>query len=161
MTGLAGHPVRVHLGCHLREVLRPSRAGRVASYAQHGGVQFGRCHGGIGGMRRQGAVAGFAVHPFVLSLVLDFSLIRVAGLASLVAGKFGGMRRDLVHGGSAVVPVLAEGLGNDESANSPEEQESDNKQACKSEKMSRISENVHSDQASRGGGQRNAPRRLM
>jgi len=150
MAGLTRHAAGVLLCRHLREILRPRGAGAVTPHAQHPRIEFGRRHRGIGRMGRQGTMAGFAVYPFVFPLVLHFRFVGVAGFASLVAGEFCRMRGDLVHGGSAVVPVLSEGLGYDEATNGPEEQESDNKKARKSEKMSRILENVHADQASLG-----------
>ena len=131
MAGFAGHAVRVLLGHDLRESFRPRSAGRVTAYAELRRIQLGRCYRRIGSMRRQRAVAGLAVHLLVLALVFQISLVGVAGITGLVTRVFGGMSRDLGHGGGTVVPVLAECFRYHVTANAPEDQKGDNKQACK------------------------------
>src|SRR5579862_1289610 len=148
MAGLTGYAVGVFVDGDLGEILRPCGTGAMASRAQHGSIEFGRCNGGIGGMRRERAVASFAIDLLVLSLVFLLRDIGVTGLAGLVAGKFGGMGCDLRDGRGAVVAVLPEGLRYDVSANGPENEECDDEQACKTKQMSRIFEEVHLDQVS-------------
>ena len=120
VTGFAGYAVRVLVRDHLREGFRPSCASGMAPHAEHRRIELGRRHGRISGMRCLWSVAGFAVDPFVLSFVFQFSLVGVTCLTGIVAREFGGMGRDLGHGRGAIVTVLAEGFRNHVSPNSPE-----------------------------------------
>lgn len=161
MAGLTRDAVGVLIRHHLREVFGPRRTGRMAPHAQHRGVELGRRHRGIGGVRCQRTVTSFAIHPFVLALVFQAHRIGVARFAGFVPGEFRRMGRDLVHGGSTIVPVPAEGFGDYIAANGPEHDKSHNKQAGETEKMSCISESVHERPSFPGWQTGNLARRLM
>lgn len=59
-------------------------------------------------MVRQGAMTGFASHTYVLPLALRLGNVGVAGLAGFVSGEPGWTSPDIIHGGWAKMPVLAE-----------------------------------------------------
>ena len=81
----------------------------------------------------QRSVAGFAIHMRMLALALQIEDIGMAGLASLVTGKFHRSGRNLANGIAAIVTVLSEALWNDVTSNHEKDHESENEESRKSE----------------------------
>lgn len=96
----------------LREVFGPGAVHFVAAYAQKGSIQFWRRDGaGIVGMLRQRAMAGLAVHRYMLAFALHRGDIRVASLASPVSSENNRLRGYFRDGISAIVAIFAETAG--------------------------------------------------
>lgn len=97
--------------------------GFVAAGAEDQGVEFrGRHIGWIVRVLGLGTVANLAVEVGVGSEFLLIGNIRVAAFADFVTGKNCRPGGDFGDGGSAIVPVLAETLGDDRGAKDNEEE---------------------------------------
>jgi len=152
MAGFAGEAAGVLIGVHLREALGFGGAGGVTADAEDGGVELRWGDGGIVGVFRQRAVAGFAVDVGVLARGLDGEDVGVTGFTGLVAGEVDRTGGYLADGGAAVVAVLSEGFGHDEVANDEKHRESDDEQSGKSEEMACVFEEaIHRAKCPSGG----------
>lgn len=143
VAGFAGNPGRVLLGVDLLDGGGLRCAGSMAACAQDRGVQFGRLHRGVFGMFRQGTVARFAVHMGVPAGRLHLQDVGVAGLTRLMASVVNRPSGDFADRCSAVVPVLAEALWDDEMPQCQEHDKGNHKQKSESKEVPDIFEGVH------------------
>ena len=108
----------------------------MAAGAENGGIGLGWGHGTrIIGVLRLRSVAGLAVHVRMHAGLLHFEYVAVTCLTSVMPGVVRLAAPDLTDRGGAVVSILAKTFGDNEAANSPEDQECDHEKSCKSKKM--------------------------
>jgi hypothetical protein len=114
MARITEHAARVLGGDHLRECGGLGRVLFMTPSAEVGDIgELGDVGGGVAGMLGEGTVAGFAGDVGVLTGGAGFGLVIVAQNALVLAGVGDGALTDFHQRGGAVVPVLAEGLGDD------------------------------------------------
>lgn len=96
----------------LRKALWPRAVRLMATHAEHCSVEFRRLDAaGIVRVRCKRAVARFAVNARMLPFALHVQNIRMTCLASFVSGEGNWLGGDILDSVSAIVAVLAEGLG--------------------------------------------------
>jgi hypothetical protein len=109
MAGLAGQSGAVFLGDDLGEAFGFGAICLVATDAENGGIEFWRLNGDrIAGVCGERAVAGFAVHAYMLSRILHGDDIGMTGLAGLMSRKYDSLGSYFRDGVSSVVAVSAE-----------------------------------------------------
>ena len=126
MAGIAGQTTGVIGAGHLGEGVRLGRVGLVAAGANHGGIGQGRLYrSGIIGVPGLWAMADFAVKSGMPAQFLLIHYIGMAAFTDFVTGMGDRACCQFSDGVTAVVPVLAEGSGNDSGAQDDEGDERD------------------------------------
>lgn len=89
-------------------------------------------------MVSQRPVARLAIYVSMFSVCLGFSNVTMALFAGLMSGKLDRPGGHLIDRRTAIVSILPEGLGHNKMTNYQKDKKGDNKEPCKSEKMSCI-----------------------
>lgn len=145
MAGIAGKSVGVVGGNDLRETLGLGRVRLMAAHAEHGRIEFGGRHrAGIVGVFGQRTVAGFAIYVRVLAISLLLEHVGMAGFAGFVAGEIDRPGCDFRERVAAIVSVFAETLRHQKASEDQKQEYAGSEHSCQPEKMSRISEGIHS-----------------
>jgi len=118
---VAGRAARVFGSHDLRKPFGFGRILFVAPAAQVGDFgQLRHVRGRILGVLRQRTVAGFAGDVRVFSRRARLTFVCVAHQAGVLSGEGDGMLADEIQRAWPVMPVLAEGLGNDRASDHQE-----------------------------------------
>lgn len=128
----------------MRKVSRLGRVGFVATDAEYRRIELlgsYRCR--IIGMLGQGAMARLTIHVGVLAVLFLFENVRVTTLAGLMTGVIDRPGSDFRQGIAAIVSVLPETLGDEETSDNQEQDQAGQKDTCHPEQMPRILEDIH------------------
>ena len=136
MAGLTSDSAGVRGCIHLWE---PGGLGNILLVATRANDcrvrQRGYQRSGILGVLRQRTMAGFAVHMSMLAVALRVGDIGMAGLAGLVTSVVNGPGGQFVERVAAIMPILAEGLGNQRSAYGEEPEDTGEENSGQPEEM--------------------------
>ena len=126
MAGVADEASGVIGGDDLRESFGLGAVGLVAAGANDGSVELGWLYGGgVVGVLGLGSVAGLAGDDNVLAQLFLIDHVSMASLANFVAGEGGWPGRDFSNGRAAIMSVLAETVGDNESTQANESNQRD------------------------------------
>jgi hypothetical protein len=126
VTGVAGDASGVIGGDDLGESFGLGAVGLVAAGADDGSVELWWLYGGrVVGVPGLGSVAGLAGDDNVLAQLFLIDYLSMATLANIVAGEGGRPGRDFSNGRTAIVSVLAETVGDNESTQANESNQGD------------------------------------
>lgn len=116
----------------------------MASNAELGGIELRGNHiRRIGHVLCQRSMTGFAVDARMFTGLLHVNYVGVTVCTGCMTGKVKRVRSNFGNRRGPIVSVLSKRGRNNIAANGPEDQEGDDKEACKAEKVPGISKEIH------------------
>ena len=161
VAAVTQHAAGMFDGRHLGEFRGFGRVLFMAAAAQVGDVgQLRNVRHRVLGMLRQGAMAGFAGDMSVFACGARFAFILVAHQAGVLPGKRDGVLADQGQGAGPIMPILAEGFGDNGATDYQKEREPGEQNQGGSNEMSGIPEEMaHCRLLFRGGIGKNMTKR--
>jgi len=143
VAAVTQHAAGMFDGRHLGEFRGLGRVLFVAAAAQVGDVgQLRNVRNRVLGMLRQRAVASFAGHVGMLAGGAGFAFILMAHQAGVLPGERDGMLADHGQGAGPIMPILAEGFGDDGATDYQKEREPGKQNQGGTNEMSGIPEEM-------------------